>query len=142
MQPRRVIPCQLHTLFSLVALALAAAGLFAQQMPVASPGSVGLSAERLHRIETAVAQSIADKQIAGAVTMVVRRGKVAWLKPQGMLDREAGTPMPSDAMFRICSMTKPITSVAVMMLYEEGRFQLEDPISKYLPEFKNPKVLV
>ena len=74
--------------------------------------------------------------------MVVRRGKVAWLKPQGMLDREAGKPMPADAMFRICSMTKPITSVAVMMLYEEGKFQLGDPISKYLPEFKNPKVLV
>jgi CubicO group peptidase (beta-lactamase class C family) len=59
-----------------------------------------------------------------------------------MLDREAGKPMPADALFRICSMTKPITSVAVMMLYEEGRFQLEDPISTYLPEFKNPKVLV
>jgi CubicO group peptidase (beta-lactamase class C family) len=59
-----------------------------------------------------------------------------------MLDREAGKPMPQDALFRICSMTKPITSVAVMMLYEEGRFQLDDPISKYLPEFKNPKVLV
>src|SRR3569833_2051032 len=81
-------------------------------------------------------------QIAGAVTMVVRHGKGAWLKPQGMLDREAGKAMPADAMFRICSMTKPITSVAVMMLYEEGKFQLGDPISKYLPEIKNPKVLV
>ena len=114
----------------------------AQQLPKASPDSVGLSSERLQRIENAVAKSIDDKEIAGAVTMVVRHGKVAWLKPQGMLDREAGTPMPTDAMFRICSMTKPITSMAVMMLYEEGRFQLEDPISKYLPEFKNPKVLV
>jgi CubicO group peptidase (beta-lactamase class C family) len=103
---------------------------------------VGLSAERLQRITTAVDQSIKDKQIAGAVTMVVRRGKVAFLKAQGMQDREASKPMPADAIFRICSMTKPITSVAVMMLYEEGKFQLEDPISKYLPEFKNPKVLV
>src|SRR5436190_10285101 len=59
-----------------------------------------------------------------------------------MADREAGKAMPTDAMFRICSMTKPITSVAVMMLYEEGRFLLDDPVSKYLPEFKNPKVLV
>jgi CubicO group peptidase (beta-lactamase class C family) len=74
--------------------------------------------------------------------MVVRHGKVAWLKSQGMQDREASKPMPIDAIFRICSMTKPITSVAVMMLYEEGRFQLEDPISKYLPEFKNPRVMV
>jgi CubicO group peptidase (beta-lactamase class C family) len=114
----------------------------AQQLPTGSPESVGLSSERLGRIAAAVDQSIKDKEIAGAVTMVVRRGKVAWLKPQGMLDREAGRAMPADALFRICSMTKPITSVAVMMLYEEGRFQLGDPISKYLPEFKNPKVLV
>lgn len=114
----------------------------AQQLPTASPESVGLSSERLQRIATAVDQSIRDKEIAGAVTMVLRRGKVAWLKPQGMLDREAGKAMPADAMFRICSMTKPITSVAVMMLYEEGKFQLGDPISRYLPEFKNPKVLV
>jgi len=126
----------------LLALALSASRLVAQRMPVASPESVGLSSERLQRIEASVGKSIADKQIAGAVTMVVRHGKVAWLKPQGMLDREAGIPMPADALFRICSMTKPITSMAVMMLYEEGRFQLEDPISKYLPEFKNPKVLV
>jgi CubicO group peptidase (beta-lactamase class C family) len=122
-------------------LVFAAAACFGQQLPTASPESVGLSAERLQRIATAVDQSIKDQQIAGAVTMVVRHGKVAWLRPQGMLDREAGKAMPADAMFRICSMTKPITSVAVMMLYEEGKFQLEDPISKYLPEFKNPKVL-
>jgi len=74
--------------------------------------------------------------------LVVRRAHVAWFKAQGMMDREAGKPMRPDAMFRICSMTKPITSVAVMMLYEEGHFLLGDPISKYLPEFKNPKVLV
>ncbi len=105
-------------------------------------GLCGLVAERLQRIEKAVDQSIADKQIAGAVTLVMRHGKVAWLKPQGFLDREAGKPMPPDALFRICSMTKPITTLAVMMLYEEGRFQLEDPISKFIPEFKNAKVLV
>jgi CubicO group peptidase (beta-lactamase class C family) len=127
---------------SLLLIVLAASTLIAQQLPTASPESVGLSSERLQRIAAEVAQSIKDKQIAGAVTLVVRHGKVAWLKAQGMQDREASKLMPSDAMFRICSMTKPITSVAVMMLYEEGRFQLEDPISKYLPEFKNPKVLV
>ena len=59
-----------------------------------------------------------------------------------MMDREAGKPMRTDAMFRICSMTKPITSLAVMMLYEEGHFLLDDPVSKYIPEFKNPKVYV
>ena len=114
----------------------------AQDLPTAKPESVGLSSERLERIGAAVQRNIDDKRIAGAVSMVVRHGRVAWLKAQGMSDREAAKPMPTDAMFRICSMTKPITSVAVMMLYEEGKFLLDDPVSKYLPEFKNPKVLV
>jgi CubicO group peptidase (beta-lactamase class C family) len=72
----------------------------------------------------------------------VRHGKVAWFKSQGMMDREASKTMQPDAMFRICSMTKPITTVAAMMLYEEGKFLLDDPVSKYLPEFKNSRVLV
>jgi len=114
----------------------------AQDLPAAKPESVGLSSERLARIAAAVDRSIQEKRIAGAVTLVVRHGHVAWLKAQGMLDREAGKPMPADAIFRICSMTKPITSLAVMMLYENGRFLLDDPVSKYIPEFKNPKVLV
>src|SRR5579871_69289 len=117
-------------------------GAYAQHLPSAKPESVGLSSERLERISTVVQRAIDDKRIAGAVTMVVRHGKVAWLKSQGMQDREAGKSMPPDAMFRICSMTKPITSVALMMLYEEGKFLLDDPVSKYLPEFKNPRVLV
>jgi len=115
--------------------------LVAQELPVAKPEAVGLSSERLERIGTAVQRSINDKRIAGAVTLVARRGRVVWFKPQGMADREAGKAMSPDTMFRICSMTKPITSAAVMMLYEEGRFLLDDPLSKYLPEFKNPKVL-
>ncbi|HYM75332.1 MAG TPA: serine hydrolase domain-containing protein [Candidatus Dormibacteraeota bacterium] len=113
-----------------------------QDLPAGKPESVGLSAERLDRIASAVQRDIDNKRIAGAVTLVVRHGKVAWFKAQGMSDREAAKPMPTDAMFRICSMTKPITSLAVMMLYEEGKFLLDDPVSKYLPEFKNPKVLV
>jgi len=123
-------------------LLLVPAGALAQELPTAKPESVGISSERLERIATAVQHNIDDKRIAGAVTLVARRGRVVWFKPQGMMDREAGKPMQPDTMFRICSMTKPITSLAVMMLYEEGRFLLEDPISKYLPEFKNPKVLV
>ena len=115
---------------------------FAQDLPAGKPESVGLSSERLERIASVVQRNIDDKRIAGAVTLVVRRGHVAWFKAQGMSDREARRPMPPDAMFRICSMTKPITSVAVMMLYEEGKLLLDDPVSKYLPEFKNPKVLV
>jgi CubicO group peptidase (beta-lactamase class C family) len=123
-------------------LLLVPAAALAQELPTAKPESVGISSERLERIATAVQHNIDDKRIAGAVTLVARRGRVVWFKPQGMMDREAGKPMQPDTMFRICSMTKPITSLAVMMLYEEGRFLLEDPISKYLPEFKNPKVLV
>jgi CubicO group peptidase (beta-lactamase class C family) len=114
----------------------------AQEVPVVKPETVGLSAERLERIASTVQRGIDDKRIAGAVTLVARRGHVAWFKAQGMADREAGKPMRPDTMFRICSMTKPITSLAVMMLYEEGRFLLDDPVAKYLPEFKNPKVLV
>lgn len=120
-------------------LALVAA---AQELPSAKPEAVGLSSERLERIGSVVQSNIADKRIAGAVTLVARRGRIAWFKAQGMADREASKPMAPDSMFRICSMTKPITSLAVMMLYEEGHFLLDDPVSKYLPEFKNPKVLV
>jgi CubicO group peptidase (beta-lactamase class C family) len=74
------------------------------------------------RIGAAVQRSIDEKRIAGAVTLVARRGHIAWFRAQGMLDREAGKPMQPDALFRICSMSKPITSVAAMMLYEDGRF--------------------
>ncbi len=116
--------------------------LFAQDLPTAKPESVGLSSERLERISDAVQQDIDGKRIAGGVTLIVRHGKVAWFKAQGMQDREASKAMPTDAMFRICSMSKPITTVAAMMLYEEGKFLLDDPVSKYLPEFKDMKVLV
>jgi CubicO group peptidase (beta-lactamase class C family) len=125
-----------------VGLFLASLAAAAQDVPTAKPESVGLSSERLERITAKVQQVIDDKRIAGAVTLVARHGKIAYFKSQGSLDREANKAMRNDAIFRICSMTKPITSVAVMMLYEEGRFLLEDPISKYLPEFKNAKVYV
>lgn len=134
-QSRRSLPVLLGFL-------ILSAFAFAQDLPGAKPESVGLSSERLERIGTTVQQAVDDKRIAGAVTLVVRHGHVAYYKAQGMMDREAAKPMPPDAMFRICSMTKPITSVAAMMLYEEGKFLLDDPVSKYLPEFKNPKVLV
>jgi CubicO group peptidase (beta-lactamase class C family) len=118
------------------------ASAIAQDLPAAKPESVGLSSARLERITAKVQQQVDQKRIAGAVTLVARHGKVVYFKSQGSLDREANKPMRNDAIFRICSMTKPITSLAVMMLYEEGKFLLDDPISKYLPEFKNPKVFV
>jgi len=127
---------------TIAVVSILTAQMAAQDLSPASPESVGLSSQRLARIAAAVDRSIQEKRIAGAVTLVARHGHVAWLKAQGMLDREAGKPMPTDAIFRICSMSKPITSLAVMMLYEDGRFLLDDPVSKYIPEFKNPKVLV
>ena len=132
--------CKLQVIALICALCITAT--LAQELPSAKPESVGLSAERLERIGAAVQRSIDDKRIAGAVTLVARRGTVAWFKSQGMADRENRKPMRPDTIFRICSMTKPITSMAVMMLYEEGHFLLDDPISKYLPEFKNPRVFV
>ena len=129
-----------RTIFAL-ALILSPAGVWAQ-MPAAAPESVGLSSQRLNRISTAVQHAIDEKRISGAVTLVVRRGSVAWFKAQGMADREAGKPMQTDAIFRICSMTKPITSLAVMMLYQEGKFLLDDPVANYIPEFGHPKILV
>jgi CubicO group peptidase (beta-lactamase class C family) len=130
-------------LVSLAAAALLLGGpAFSQELPTARPESLGFSPERLARIGAAVQQGIDDKRIAGMVTLVLRHGRVAWFDARGFADREAGKPMQKDAIFRICSMSKPITSAAVMVLYEEGRFRLEDPVSKYLPEFRNPKVLV
>jgi CubicO group peptidase (beta-lactamase class C family) len=114
----------------------------AQELPVTRPEAVGMSSARLQRIASAVQQSIDEHRITGAVTMIVRHGQVAWLDARGLADREAGKPMQPDSLFRICSMTKPITSVAVMMLYEEGKFLLADPVAQYLPEFRNAKVLV
>ena len=125
-----------------LAIVLLSVTLTAQQLPTAKPESVGLSSERLERITGLVQRGIDENRIAGAVTLVARRGHIAWLKAQGMQDREASKPMPTDAIFRICSMSKAITSLAVMMLYEEGNFQLDDPVSRFIPEFKNPKVLV
>ena len=113
-----------------------------QGIPTAAPAAVGLSAERLTRIDRVVEDAIDRKQIAGAVALISRRGKVAYFNRFGMMDIEAGKLMRRDAIFRIASMTKAITSVGVMMLAEEGRFLLNDPISEYLPEFKDMKVLV
>jgi CubicO group peptidase (beta-lactamase class C family) len=114
---------------------------FAQSLPVTAPENVGLSSERLKRVEAALNQYVEKKQIAGAVALVVRKGKVAYFKSAGLQDIETKKPMPDNAIFRIASMTKPVTSVAAMMLYEEGRFLLNDPVSKYLPEFKDMMVL-
>lgn len=103
--------------------------------PTASPEEVGLSTSRLTHIRTVMNRHVAEKQIPGAIALVARHGKIAYQEAYGMADIEAGRPMQLDTIHRIYSMSKPITSVAVMMLYEEGRFQLNDPVAKYIPEF-------
>lgn len=112
-----------------------------QELTQARPEDVGMSSERLQRLDAFLRRMVEEQRAAGAVTMVARRGKVVFAQAVGMLDREANRPMPMDTIFRICSMTKPITSVAVMMLYEEGRLMPDDPVAKYIPEFGNAKVL-
>jgi CubicO group peptidase (beta-lactamase class C family) len=113
-----------------------------QGLPPTIPEQVGLSSERLNRIETVIKDNIAKGIIPGGVFMVGRHGKVAYFKAFGMMDVESNKEMSKEAMFRVASMSKCITSVAVMILYEEGNFLLEDPVSKYIPEFSNPKVIV
>ena len=105
-----------------------------------SPEEVGLSSERLARIRPAVGKHVADDKIAGAVTLVARRGEVVHLECLGLMDRESNKSMQPDTIFRIYSMTKPITCAALMMLYEQGRFQLFDPVSKFIPAFNELKV--
>ncbi|MGI1678469.1 MAG: beta-lactamase family protein [Cellvibrionaceae bacterium] len=101
---------------------------------------VGMSSERLSRIRPAMQKYIDEGLVPGTVTLVARHGKVVHFEAQGYMDAEKTKPMRKDAIFRIASMTKPITSVALMMLWEEGKFQLRDPVSKFLPEFANPVV--
>ena len=112
---------------------------WAQGLPSVEPAEVGLSAERLDRLEDVVQGYVDDGAIGGAVTLVARKGGQAHLKAYGLA--EPGSPMTPDAIFRIASMTKPITSVAVMMLYEEGLFKLNDPIGQYLPALASLEVL-
>jgi CubicO group peptidase (beta-lactamase class C family) len=99
-----------------------------------------MSAERLARIGPAMQKYIDQQLVAGTVTIVARNGKVVHFESQGHMDADSKTPMRKDALFRIASMTKPITSIALMMLWEEGKFQLNDPVEKFLPEFRNQKV--
>ena len=101
---------------------------------------VGLSSTRLQRISKVMQGYVDQHKLAGLITMLARRGEVAHFECFGMMDIEAGKPMQPDTIFRLHSMTKPVTSVAVMMLYEAGHFQLYDNVSKYIPEFKGVKV--
>ena len=114
---------------------------FSHELPMVAPEAVGLSTERLSRIDKVMEMHVAQQKIAGGVTLLARHGKIAHLGTYGMMDVKAEKPMAPDTIFRIASMTKPITSVAVMMLYEEGHFRLHEPVSKFIPAFKKMHVL-
>jgi CubicO group peptidase (beta-lactamase class C family) len=111
-----------------------------EPLPTAKPEEVGLSQIALDRLSAALNERIASGNIPGAVALVARHGKVAYHRSFGRLDPASDKPMGTDAIFRIYSMTKPIVSVAVMMLWEEGRLLLSDPISKFLPAFAQTRV--
>ena len=113
---------------------------YPQGLASAKPESVGISSQRLNRISTAMQKAVDEQKIPGIVTLVARRGKVVHLESYGQLDREKRTAMPRDAIFRIASMSKAVTSVAAMMLVEEGRLLLADPVSKFIPAFRQTTV--
>jgi len=125
---------------ALVLLVFLGRGLAAQQLPTAPPASVGISSERLERMHRGMQAFVDRREVAGIVTLVAREGKIVDVHAVGFQDVESRKPMRADTIFRIASMSKPITSVAVMMLYEEGKLLLTDPISKYIPSFRNQRV--
>jgi CubicO group peptidase (beta-lactamase class C family) len=123
-------------------LAVAVSSLAAQGLPRATPEAVGLSSERLTRLTAALQSYVDSGKLAGAVALVARHGKVAYLQSVGWRDRESRAALRDDAIFRIASQSKAIISVAVMMLQEQGALLISDPVGKYLPEFQKTTVAV
>jgi CubicO group peptidase (beta-lactamase class C family) len=126
----------------LLLLALSALPSAGDLVATTQPEEVGLSAERLTRINEMMKRHLAAGDFAGGVTLVARKGKIAHLEAHGVMDLESKLPMPKNAVFRIASMTKPVTGVAIMMMMEEGKLRITDPVSKFIPEFKDMKVAV
>jgi CubicO group peptidase (beta-lactamase class C family) len=118
----------------------AAAG--AKEIPSASPEKEGFSATRLARLDAKTHSWVDQGKTAGVITLIARHGQIVHFDVYGKADIEAGTPLKADSLFRMYSMTKPVTTTALLMLYEEGKFQLNDPLEKYLPELKDQKVYV
>ena len=117
------------------AFVLVASVAWGRPLPTVEPEKVGLSSERLQRIAQVFQQEIDQGRLPGAIVLIARKGEIAYFESFGFRDKAANAPMPKDAYFRTHSMTKPLVSVAAMILMEEGRLQLADPVSKFLPEF-------
>ena len=114
----------------------------AQEPVGVRPENYGVSSEKVAELSKYMHSLVVQDKIAGGVTLMARKGQVVHLQAVGKADREVGDDMRTDTIFRIASMTKPVTSVAVMILVEEGKIDLDDPVSKFIPEFRNPRVLV
>ena len=125
-----------------LALVLLATPVLTATLPKAKPEEVGMSSERLQRINQMLQRRIDAGEMTGAVAVVSRKGKVVHLSAQGVMDLESKQPMTAATMFRIASMTKPVTGIAIMMMVEEGKVRLNDPVSRYIPEFRGMKVAV
>ena len=110
-------------------------------LPMTEPAQVGMSSDVLNRIRPAMQAYVDDGRLAGVMSMVARRGQVVYWDAVGMRDLDAGDQLERDDIFRIFSMTKPITSTAIMFLVEEGKVALNDPISKFVPEFGDTEAL-
>jgi CubicO group peptidase (beta-lactamase class C family) len=133
---------KVRSLLVILSIAVGSSAVAAESSCVAEPESVGMSSARLQRLQAAMQQYVDDGKAAGIVTYVARAGRIVNVQGFGMSDIEAGHAMTTDTLFRIASQTKLITSVAVMMLVEEGRIALEDPLSRYLPAFGKSQVAV
>ena len=114
----------------------------AKEIPTVAPEKEGFSPERLRRLDAKTHSYVDEGKTAGVITLIARHGHIVHFDVYGKADIEAATPMKADSLFRMYSMTKPVTSAALLMLYEEGKFQLDDPLEKYLPELKNQQVYV
>jgi CubicO group peptidase (beta-lactamase class C family) len=134
----RLRPAPAVALLALSALTLT----LTAAVPIARPEDVGFASDRLSRIGDVMKRYIDAKEIAGGVTVVTRRGRVAHFEAHGLMDLESKAPMRKDGLFRIASMTKPIAGVAILMLVEEGKVRLADPVSRFIPEFTDTKVAV
>ncbi|WP_337186302.1 serine hydrolase domain-containing protein [Phenylobacterium sp.] len=139
-RPRRLMLAAAASLV-LVGAASAAPIPAPRPLPTASPESVGFSAERLKRLDAAMQSFVDGGRVAGMNTVLMRHGKVVAFNSYGKASLSRPEPLGRDAIFRIYSMTKPITSVGLMILFEEGKWRLDDPVSKYLPEFSQMKVV-
>lgn len=128
-------------LISTVGVAQTKSGRNSPALSEANPETVGMSSDRIARMDNLFQQAITNNEVPGVAAIVVRNGKIIYYKSFGMADNTASKSLKRDDIFRIASMSKAVTSTAVMMLWEEGKFQLDDPISKYIPEFKNPTLI-